>query len=73
MRCLIIKIKNEMIYKVQKDNEKNIKYQRRTRFMFEGTKNYFGKNHEENNEKSNKKENLINENDVKHLNKKIKK
>ena len=44
MRCLIMKIKKEIIHNHHKDNETNIKYQRRTRFMFEGKK-LFGKKH----------------------------
>ncbi len=42
MRCLIMKIKKEIIYNHHKNNETNIKYQRRTRFMFEG-KNFLEK------------------------------
>ena len=69
MRCLIMKIKKEIIHNHHKDNETNIKYQRRTRFMFEGKK-IFGKKNEENDKETNKKENIIKKNDEKDLNEK---
>ena len=46
MKCLFMRMKEEIIQNIQKVNEKNIKYQRRTRFMIEGIKKLFEKNNE---------------------------
>ena len=61
MKCLIMRMKEEIIQNTQKANDKNIKYQRRTRFMIEGIKKLFEKNNEyykkdNNNVKNDKKE-----------------